>query len=281
MLPVLPLAAQNNSDGSRHIRTKNEVAVQKKKAKDNIKKVIMPFYNGLFISGDLYGIGAKLLGSDFLSSEIGLSVNLRNRYMPVVEIGYGETNTSNENGIHYKTGAPYFRIGIDYNMRWKKVDYDDVLFLGLRYGYTSFKYDVNCLSLIDPIYGGEINNPILEDPIWGGSNTYNHPGMNGSMSWYELVGGIRTKIFKNVYMGLSLRLKYRLGNKMDVNAQPWYVPGFGKFDAKATGISYTIIYKFSVGTKKPVVIMPVSDDNKPINNNRAPVRDSDKNIENN
>lgn len=221
-------------------------------------KLQAPLFNGLYVSADLYGLGSRLLGSDFISSQVEVGVNLKNRYMPTVEIGYAKTDTWNENGIHYKTAAPYFRVGVDYNIRFKKLDYEDWLFLGVRYGYTSFKYDVGNAPIVDPTFGTSIDNPNLIDPIWGGSSiNFHQNGIQGSMSWYEFVGGIRTQIWKNFFMACTLRLRYRLKSKLADNAQPWYVPGYGKFDSSANGLTYTLTYKFSLGAKKPTVITPV------------------------
>ena len=62
-----------------------------------------------------------------------------------------------------------------------------MLLVGLRYGVSSFKYDVDALGLDDPIYGGIVGNPNLDDEIWGGSLPYNHKGMKGSMQWRNFV----------------------------------------------------------------------------------------------
>jgi hypothetical protein len=150
----IPMYAQQHYSYSRQRMANRKVIAQKKdknKDKDNkTTKIITPLYNGLYVGVDLYGPGASLLGSDFFSTEVQASVNLKNRYMPALEIGYGKTDTWNENGIHYKNSAPYIRIGADYNFRWKKVDYDDVLYMGLRYGFTSFKYDVAMAAIPIP-----------------------------------------------------------------------------------------------------------------------------------
>lgn len=80
----------------------------------------IPFYNGTYVGVDLYGIGSKLLGGDFMSSEVSIAVNLKNKFIPTVEFGMGGTDTWSETGIHYKVAAPFFRIGVDYNTMAKK-----------------------------------------------------------------------------------------------------------------------------------------------------------------
>lgn len=92
---------------------------QKKKEVTEIDTI--PFYNGTYVGVDLYGIGSKLLGGDFMSSEVSIAVNLKNKFIPTVEFGMGGTDTWSETGIHYKSkAAPFFRIGVDYNTMAKK-----------------------------------------------------------------------------------------------------------------------------------------------------------------
>ena len=152
------------------------------------------------------------------------------------------TDTWSDKGIHYKSNAPYFRIGMDYNTLYKK-QHGHMLLVGLRYGVSSFKYDVDALGLDDPIYGGIVGNPNLDDEIWGGSLPYNHKGMKGSMQWAEFCVGIRAHVWKALYMGWSLRFKFKLSASADEYGDPWYVPGFGKYGSNTMGVTYTITYK--------------------------------------
>lgn len=176
------------------------------------------------------------------SSEVAVDVNLKNRFFPIAELGYGSTDTWSDKGIHYKSNAPYFRIGMDYNTLYKK-QHGHMLLVGLRYGVSSFKYDVDALGLDDPIYGGIVGNPNLDDEIWGGSLPYNHKGMKGSMQWAEFCVGIRAHVWKALYMGWSLRFKFKLSASADEYGDPWYVPGFGKYGSNTIGVTYTITYK--------------------------------------
>lgn len=238
LLMSFPLRAQNVNSSAPPTGTP-PAAAQKKEAD---QEVHYPLYNGISVGIDLWGPGSRLLGSDFLSAEVGVDVNLKNRFFPIAEIGYGSTDTWSEKGIHYKTGAPYFRIGMDYNALYKK-QHGNMILVGLRYGATSFKYDVEALAINDPIYGGSINNPNLEDNIWGGSLPFNYKGMKGSMQWLEFCAGVRAHIWKELYMGWAIRFKFRMSSSTDVHGDPWYVPGYGKYGGNTMGVIYTITYK--------------------------------------
>lgn len=237
LLMFLPLRAQNGNP-----TVPPQGAPPKKEKKDAKEEVHYPLYNGMSVGLDLWGIGSSVFGGDFLSSEVSVDVNLKNRFFPIAELGYGSTDTWSDKGIHYKSNTPYFRIGMDYNTLYKK-QHGHMLLVGLRYGVSSFKYDVDALGLDDPIYGGIVGNPNLDDEIWGGSLPYNHKGMKGSMQWAEFCVGIRAHVWKALYMGWSLRFKFKLSASADEYGDPWYVPGFGKYGSNTMGVTYTITYK--------------------------------------
>jgi hypothetical protein len=211
------------------------------RAETTTPEVHFPLFNGITVGVDLWGLGSSLLGGDFMSTEVAVDVNLKNRLFPIVEIGYGSTDTWNDNGTHYESSAPYFRLGLNYNILFKK-SFKNYLFIGARYGFSSFKYDVNALSVNDPIWNEEVPNPNQSDPIWGGSVSYHHNGMKASMHWMELYFGLRAHIWKELYMGWSVRMKYRMSSSADPYGDPWYVPGYGKYLSNTMGVTYTITY---------------------------------------
>lgn len=211
-----------------------------KQLADTAAKV--PWYGGTYVGVDLFGLGAKVFGGDFLSSEIGVRVNLKNMIYPTLEIGYGSTDTWSDNGIHYKSSAPYYRVGADFNTMYKKGDVSHV-YVGLRYGMSSMEYDIYTQPIGDPIWGDEIENPLIIDEVWGGDIPYDHRGQKASMHWFELVGGVQVKIYRGFYMGWTLRMKYRLSSSPSAYGDPWYVPGFGQYDSSKIGITYSLIYK--------------------------------------
>ncbi len=232
LLAAFPLWGQN-------VQAPRKKDVPQKEKKGEVR---YPLYNGLSIGMELWGIGSRALGGDFLSSEVAVDVNLKNRYIPTLELGYGSTDSWGEKGIHYKSNAPYFRVGMDYNMLYKK-KHGHLLLVGLRYGASSMKYDIEAMGVNDPVYGGTIGNPNLKDDIWGGSLPYNHKDMEGSMQWAEFCVGLRAHVWKAFSMGWSLRFKFKLSATSGQYGDLWYVPGFGKYDSNTLGVTYTITYK--------------------------------------
>ena len=51
----------------------------------------IPFFNGLAVSADLVGVAQMAFG-DYGQYEAALRVNLKNKYFPVFELGYGKEN---------------------------------------------------------------------------------------------------------------------------------------------------------------------------------------------
>lgn len=237
---ALPLQAQSSTSSTSRRTSSGNTATKKKEKKDEGPHY--PLYNGLSVGLDLWGLGSKALGGDNLSTEITVDVNLKQRFFPLIELGYANSDQWGDDGVHYKTSAPYVRIGLDYNTLYKK-EHGHMLMVGFRYGVTKFKYDITALSIDDDIYGGSVGNPNLEDDVWGGSLPYNHTGMDGTMHWVEFCLGLRAHITKRLYMGWAVRMKYRLSASTDEYGLPEYVPGYGGYGSKTMGVTYTITYK--------------------------------------
>ena len=192
---------------------------------------------GLYLSTDVFGYLYPIFMQDsYYSSEVSATMSINNRFMPVVEVGVGYTDmVSHLYEIGYRTRAPYYRIGMDYNMQYKngKPSY---IYLGGRVGYTSFEYSVDAPPLTDPVWGGEVPVQFTDVPC--------------RAVWAEAVGGVRAEIAKNFYMGWSLRYKYPIHTAPITNGGPWYIPGFGASKGAAFGATYTVSYYFNLTKKR-------------------------------
>ncbi len=189
------------------------------------------FYQGSSIGWGVEGLIGKALGSPIFNTEVQWQVNLKNRFLPVVEAGIGSTNTINEETqLLYKAKAPYIRIGADYNFMYKKAHLPGFLYGGLRIGASSFSYDVEGPTLIDPHYGKTTSIPI------------SYQGISTTALWTEVVLGLRTKVYKNFAMGWSVRYKKKLSTVEKQGIAPWYIPGFGKNGSSSFNFTYSFIY---------------------------------------
>ena len=190
-----------------------------------------PLFQGIMVGVDVYGFLNQALGSDIRSTEASIETNLQNRFFPVVEFGYGSIDTTDdETDIHYQTSAPFFRLGVNYNVFYKKPELPGCLTVGLRYGFSSFKYDVQA--------------PDLTDPNWGHTQVpVSYTGVKSNVGWLEAVVGLRANVYKDFHLGLNLRYRSRLNMSQNEHSEPYYIPGYGRGKSTSIGITYSIIYK--------------------------------------
>lgn len=190
-----------------------------------------PLFQGIMVGVDVYGFLNQALGSDIRSTEASIEANLQNRFFPVVEFGYGSIDTTDdETDIHYQTSAPFFRLGVNYNVFYKKPELPGCLTVGLRYGFSSFKYDVQA--------------PDLTDPNWGHTQVpVSYTGVKSNVGWLEAVVGLRANVYKDFHLGLNLRYRSRLNMSQNEHSEPYYIPGYGRGKSTSIGITYSIIYK--------------------------------------
>ncbi len=179
-----------------------------KEQKDSIA-----FFRGFAVSFDLVG-PAMLALSDHGEIEGALRINLHDQWFPVFELGLGRANHEQDEvtGLTYKTTAPYYRIGMDWNVM-KNKHLQNRLYAGFRYACTFFNCDIVRENLPDPVYQGTTGFGVKD--------------MSCSQHWLELVFGIDAQIFGPLHLGWNIRYLRRLYQKHGDIGAAWYVPGFG------------------------------------------------------
>ncbi len=206
-------------------------AQEKAKPLQNITKEPppTPLFQGLYVGTDLFGLGAYAFGTDYLSYEASLHANLKNKYFPVWEIGMGKGNTTTDIDLKLSTEMGlYNRIGLNYNMLNRKNE--DFIFVGFRYGFSSFNYNIENIDLSNGYWPSDeyVGNP---------------PQQSATVNWGEFLAGIQVRIVSNFYMGWSVRYKAKFSTKVDdKNLEPWYIPGYGTGNS-SWGITYNLFYK--------------------------------------
>ena len=188
-------------------------------------------FNGIGISADLFGYAYSLL-EDYTSGEVAIEANFNNRFYPTIEAGLGWCDVKDETtSIKYKTSAPYFKVGLNYNFftNKEKPDPDHYIYGLARFAWSNFEYDVD--------------SPPITDPVWGNSVALDLKDVEGSSTWAEIGAGIKVKIAKGFHMGWSVRYKIRLSQKEGTNSRMWYIPGYGINQSTCFGGTYSLIYE--------------------------------------
>lgn len=194
-----------------------------------------PWFNGLRAEIDLAPIVSSFMGNgEIFSYEGAIQAYVLNKYYPVLEIGYAGANHSTLSDINYKTNGMFARLGVDFNLVKPKKGakpINNVFLAGARLGFSSFKYDMT--------------NIVVTDDYWNETTTLNFSNEPATKLWFEVVAGMRVEIFKNIYMGWSIRNRHILGQSVTGEMSPWYIPGFGKnINGSNWGVNYSVGYKF-------------------------------------
>ena len=212
-------AQQTNSPGKMSDRPKGRTAATDTTAT----------FRSFEVTLDLLG-AAQMWLSDYGQYEAALRIDLKDKYFPILEIGYGKADAKDvSTNLHYKTGAPYFRIGVDFNLLKNKHDIYR-LYGGFRYAFTSYKFDVN--------------SPGTTDPVWGEIAPYSANGIKARYQWLEAVAGVDVKISGPLHLGWSVRCRRRLFHDDGTIGNTWYVPGFGKQSGSRLGGTFNLIFEF-------------------------------------
>lgn len=159
--------------------------------------------------GDVAALTSTLLDNNRSIGEAMAEMDLGNWFI-VGEIGR-ESITRGESFTYTSTGN-YWRLGADVNLIPSSLS-RHVMSIGFRYGRST--YDE---SLSDFSNGINVINPTL------------------NAGWIELTGGLRARVWKQLYLGYQLRLRgFKRISDEDTVLQTFDIPGFGR--NKRTGTS--------------------------------------------
>ena len=198
---------------------------------------------------DLYHLGRSQVDTDFSGMEWVVDLNLTNNLYVALEFG-SEQRTIQSEQINFSPKGSYLKAGIDYNMyaNWKGMD--NQVYIGFRLGSSAFETNINNYILYTTQHFFE------QSPI---SSSY-ATGLKADLTaqWFEAVAGVKAALFKNVYLGFSLRLNVLINESKTADFDNLYIPGFNKVTDEnifGIGFNYTLTYalpfRFEKKTKTP------------------------------
>jgi hypothetical protein len=183
---------------------------------------------GITIGYDFSGLIVNIFQPTQTSGEVSITAGAFRRLYYTVEAGLVNIN-DREKDFNYYSKGQYVRAGFDYNFYKRKTpDENNMVFLGLRYGFATMNHSAN--------------NIIIEDDKWGNYTLPSIPDSKVNAQWLEIAAGIRVEIIRNISMGWSGRLHYLTYLESTAN-KPFVIPGFGSGYSKITlGFNYSVYY---------------------------------------
>ncbi|WP_396161665.1 DUF6048 family protein [Flavobacterium sp.] len=203
-------------------------------------KVLYPERYGLRLGIDLHKIARTFYEKDYRGLEVVGDYRLTKKFYVAGEIG-NEDKTIDDDRLNFTTKGTYFKVGFDYNSFENWLDMENMIYVGMRYGVSSFNHTLNTYKIYDPTnYYGEtiITSRAKFD--------------NLNASWVEVIGGIKAELFNNLYLGFSVRLNYLVSNKKPTDFDNLFIPGYNRtYDGKfGAGFNYTLSYFIPIYKKK-------------------------------
>ena len=145
--------------------------------------------------------------------EGGGSILFRKNIQLAVDIGHARLNPKNafKNAKSYTIQGKYGRIGLDYFIQYDRFNH---LFFGLRYGKSTFE-DKGMIEIASSL-GKDFSICVDRKAL--------------TASWFEMVGGSETKLFKklDLYAGMLLRWRIKHQFKSFEPIPVYAVPGYGR-----------------------------------------------------
>lgn len=197
-----------------------------------VVKMKYPLLDAASVSVDIWDPLMRAFGQDYGLIGFGAEVSLHNRYKPVFELGFGQAcHRPSGNNYTYKTPLSMFmRIGMNYNFLYNSSP-DYQFYGGLRYGFSSFKYSVDDVT--------------VDAPYWDETASFGIPSQSASVGWLEVVFGLRVKLWGPLSAGWAFKYHSILHESKNTYGNPWYIPGYGSRSASVTG-SFSLTYTFSL-----------------------------------
>ena len=201
---------------------------------------------GLRLGVDLHRPLTGFVNSDFFSLEIVGDYRISQKFFIAAEIGTVD-RTKQDDQFNYTTTGSYIRAGFDYNAYENWLGMQNMIYAGMRVGYSTHEQTLNSYRIFNPDQTfGEGDTVITDGPLIG---TYS--GLSGV--WVEAVFGIKAELFNNLFLGFSFRVKNLVSNTEAEEFSNLYIPGFNKvndFSNFGGGFNYTISYLIPIYKKR-------------------------------
>ena len=157
--------------------------------------------------------------------------HIKGNLFATVEAGWLNINL-NKSDFHYRANGLYGKAGADYNLlKSRRPNSNDIVYAGGRYGFSLFSHQADQIT--------------IPGHFWPDATDRSIPKNTMHAHWLELLLGVKAEVLKNLYFGLSFRLKFIIVSPKDNYSTPYQIPGYGNgSEGFSLGINYCVSYNF-------------------------------------
>lgn len=188
---------------------------------------------GLRVGLDLSKPIRSLIDDHYNGFSLNADYRINDRFYAAFELG-NESLSFLENYFKANSEGSYFKIGVNYNTYNNILGMQNEIYIGLRYGYSTFSETLTDYIIYD-------NDHYFPTDL----RHVNQKFKNLSAHWVEFQVGLKTEIVNHVYLGIHAEIKRLITDKSPENFANHWIPGYNRiYDNASFGVGwgYSISY---------------------------------------
>lgn len=200
---------------------------------------------GVRVGVDLSKIILSTLDDNYTGLEIVGDYRLKRNLYIAAELG-NEELTKQEDLYNFTVSGSYLKLGVDFNTYENWFGMSNIIHLGGRYAVSTFSQTLNNYQIFS-------TERYFEDGDFAFGSDVSEEFGSLNASWLEAVIGTKVELFKNLYLGASVRIGLLITNKENERFKNLWIPGFNKVTDNSnfgTSYNYSISYLIPLYKKK-------------------------------
>ncbi len=181
----------------------------------------------LRLGADISGLARFYFEPEIIAWEVAADFEWRKNWFVAAESGALHVDIFRETH-NYKANGAFFRLGADYNVLQNNMLSDlGIVVVSARYGFGQLSQEAPTVIISMPNWD-PFTTDISREPFFA--------------HWFEIGGGIKTRLFGQVFMGWNLRTRFMIHQTTSPGMDPYMISGFGKNTGKASVMVHYYLY---------------------------------------
>ena len=188
---------------------------------------------GLRVGTDVYKLYRSIAFDNYTGFEIAGDYRLTRKWYAATELG-NEKFSVEESSISTNTSGSYIKLGGDYNVFKNLIGMRNLIFVGFRYGFSTFSQELDSFTVAttDSFFESQVRESDLSSD-----------GLTAH--WMEALVGMKAEVLNNLFLGFTVAVNRKVAEKQPDGFDNLYIPGFGTtndFSDFGVGFRYYISY---------------------------------------